>query len=449
MTKLPLTAFVLAGGLGTRLRPAVQDLPKVLAPAAGAPFLDYVLAFLAGQGIRNVVLCVGYQAGQVRAFAGDGSRWGLAIQYSEERTPLGTAGALRKAAEGYPGPFFALNGDTLFLTDLHALWHAHAETEGLATVALLQVPDGRGRGCVTLSESGKVSVFNEKPAEPGPALINAGIYILEPQALASVPAGVAVSLEKQIFPQLCSAGYLGGSPQAGYFTDIGTPESLASFERDVAAGRVLIQVLPKSNKSGEYSLSEIEKFVVEELTRSAKILQRTSKESAGVIAQAGELLVACLESGGKVLAFGNGGSAADAQHFATELAGRYRKDRKGLPALALNTNNSNLTAIANDYGFEQVFARQVAALARPGDLVIGITTSGRSPNVLTALKTARECGARTMALVGSKTTQVAELADALISVPSDDTPRIQEAHAVIIHILCDLVEQRLFPDPEG
>lgn len=196
-------------------------------------------------------------------------------------------------------------------------------------------------------------------------------------------------------------------------------------------------------------MSEIEKFVGEELSRSAKLLQRTAKESAGVIAQAGELLVACLESGGKVLAFGNGGSAADAQHFATELAGRYRKDRKGLPALALNTNNSNLTAIANDYGFEQVFARQVAALARPGDLVIGITTSGRSPNVLTALKTARECGARTMALVGSKTTQVAELADALISVPSDDTPRIQEAHAVIIHILCDLVEQRLFPDPEG
>jgi D-sedoheptulose 7-phosphate isomerase len=147
--------------------------------------------------------------------------------------------------------------------------------------------------------------------------------------------------------------------------------------------------------------------------------------------------------GRKILIFGNGGSAADAQHFAAELAGRYRLERRALPALALTTDTSMLTAISNDYGFTQVFTRQVEALARPGDTVIGISTSGRSANVIAGLQTAQVLGARTLALIGANITGLAGVADQVISVPSMDTPRIQEAHAVIIHILCDLVEKAL------
>jgi D-sedoheptulose 7-phosphate isomerase len=143
------------------------------------------------------------------------------------------------------------------------------------------------------------------------------------------------------------------------------------------------------------------------------------------------------------LIFGNGGSAADAQHFAAELGGRYRRERCALPALALTTDSSMLTAISNDYGFSRVFARQVEALALPGDTVIGISTSGRSANVIAGLQTARTLGARTVALLGADITGLAGVADQVISVPSTDTPRIQEAHAVIIHILCDLVEKAL------
>lgn len=182
-------------------------------------------------------------------------------------------------------------------------------------------------------------------------------------------------------------------------------------------------------------------FIISEFAASAQLLQQSATALAEVIAQVGDLMIARVLAGNKVLAFGNGGSAADAQHFATELAGRYRRERRGLPALALTTDTSMLTAVGNDYGFEQVFARQVEALARPEDIVLGISTSGRSKNVLAGLRKAHEIGATTVALVGANTHEVTPLADYVIAVPSNDTPRTQEVHAVIIHILCDIVEQ--------
>jgi D-sedoheptulose 7-phosphate isomerase len=190
-------------------------------------------------------------------------------------------------------------------------------------------------------------------------------------------------------------------------------------------------------------------FIAAEFRASAQLLQQLASESADQLLAVGEMLMACLQSGHKVLIFGNGGSAADAQHFATELGGRYRQERRALPALALTTDTSMLTAVSNDYGFAQVFARQVEALAQPGDVAIGISTSGRSANVIAGMQTARTLGARTVALLGANITGLAGLADQVISVPSTDTPRIQEAHTVIIHILCDLVEKSLLADRKG
>ena len=184
-------------------------------------------------------------------------------------------------------------------------------------------------------------------------------------------------------------------------------------------------------------------FIAAEFGASAQLLEQMAQNSVEQVAAAAEILIDCLLEGRKILIFGNGGSAADAQHFAAELAGRYRLERRALPALALTTDTSMLTAISNDYGFTQVFTRQVEALARPGDTVIGISTSGRSANVIAGLQTAQVLGARTLALIGANITGLAGVADQVISVPSMDTPRIQEAHAVIIHILCDLVEKAL------
>jgi D-sedoheptulose 7-phosphate isomerase len=178
---------------------------------------------------------------------------------------------------------------------------------------------------------------------------------------------------------------------------------------------------------------------------SRSLKDRFFAESAGGLLEAGRRLAACLRAGGKILAFGNGGSAADAQHLAGELVGRYLRDRPGLPALALTTDASIVTAVANDLGYEAVFRRQVEAHGRPGDVAIGISTSGNSPNVVAALAAARAAGLVTLALTGEGGGRVAALADHLIEVPSRDTPRIQEVHAMVVHILCAIVEEELAP----
>ena len=164
------------------------------------------------------------------------------------------------------------------------------------------------------------------------------------------------------------------------------------------------------------------------------------------IARVSEVSLAAIKSGNKLLLFGNGGSAADAQHIAAEFVGRFAFDRPALPALALSVNTSCLTAIGNDYGFDQVFSRQLEALARPGDVAIGFSTSGNSPNVLHAISTAKKMGLQTVALTGTpggKLQQAADL-DHCVCVPSSETPRIQECHILIGHIVSELVEQELF-----
>jgi D-sedoheptulose 7-phosphate isomerase len=164
------------------------------------------------------------------------------------------------------------------------------------------------------------------------------------------------------------------------------------------------------------------------------------------IARVSEVSLAAIKNGNKLLLFGNGGSAADAQHIAAEFVGRFAFDRPALPALALSVNTSCLTAIGNDYGFDQVFSRQLEALARPGDVAIGFSTSGNSPNVLRAISTAKKMGLQTVALTGTpggKLKQAVDL-DHCVCVPSSETPRIQECHILIGHIVSELVEQELF-----
>ena len=165
---------------------------------------------------------------------------------------------------------------------------------------------------------------------------------------------------------------------------------------------------------------------------------------AATVAAAVTALEEAFAKGNKLLVMGNGGSAADAQHFAAEIIGRFKLERPALPAIALTTDSSILTAIGNDYGFDAVFSRQVEGLAAHGDVVFGISTSGNSPNVKAALETAQAKGCTTIALLGRDGGSIKELADIPLIVPSFDTPRIQEGHITIIHIICDLLEKRLF-----
>ncbi len=176
---------------------------------------------------------------------------------------------------------------------------------------------------------------------------------------------------------------------------------------------------------------------------SAETLALAQERLTDRLARAAEIIVAAYEGGGGVFLFGNGGSAADAQHVAGELVGRFLKNRRPLKAFALSTDTSVLTAIANDFGYDAIFARQLEASARPGDVAIALTTSGNSPNVVAGLKKARELGMKTIAFTGDGGGECSALADVLLDVPSTQTPRIQEVHVVAYHILCELVEQAL------
>ena len=169
-----------------------------------------------------------------------------------------------------------------------------------------------------------------------------------------------------------------------------------------------------------------------------------SPEVVATIARGSEILIEALQLGNKLLLFGNGGSAADGQHIAAEFVGRFAFDRPALPALALSVNTSCVTAIGNDYGYDLVFVRQIEALGRPGDVAIGISTSGSSPNVLQGLSVGKKLGLHTVGLVGCTGGKLKDVVDHCICVPSNETPRIQECHILIGHIISELVEKTIF-----
>lgn len=172
---------------------------------------------------------------------------------------------------------------------------------------------------------------------------------------------------------------------------------------------------------------------------SDKILQQE-------LQQAAEACIKCYRNDGTILLAGNGGSAADSQHIAGELVSRFAFDRPGLPAVALTTDTSILTAIGNDYGYEKLFARQVQAQGRAGDIFVGYTTSGTSPNILRAFEMAREKGLTTIGFTGNRGGPMVQLCDFLLAIPSDSTPKIQEGHLIVGHILCGLIELEIFGD---
>lgn len=206
------------------------------------------------------------------------------------------------------------------------------------------------------------------------------------------------------------------------------------------------RVLPvRSRPRAPAALNGLNGFVRERLRASIRVKTRLlDPASVASVAAVATAVVGSYRKGGKVVLFGNGGSAADAQHIAAELVGRYYQDRPALPALALHTNTSSLTAIGNDYSFAEVFARPVEALVEAKDVAIGISTSGNSQNVLEGLKAAKRKGAVTIALTGASGGRLREVVDTCVRVPVEDTPRIQEAHILIGHIVCEWVEQELF-----
>jgi D-sedoheptulose 7-phosphate isomerase len=190
-------------------------------------------------------------------------------------------------------------------------------------------------------------------------------------------------------------------------------------------------------------VNDMENEILSILDESIRVKEGI-KDLAPLIKKVAEEIIKGYKKKKKVVLFGNGGSAADAQHIATEFVGKFYKDREALPSLALNTNTSSITATANDYGYDLVFERQVDAFVEGGDIVIGISTSGNSPNVVKGLERAKAKGAITVGMTGQKENKIEKIADYCLKMPSTDTPRIQEGHITVGHIICYLVEKQLF-----
>lgn len=259
-----VACVVLCGGLGKRLRPAVGDLPKCLAPVGGRPFLEYLLLQLRKAGVRRVTLCTGHGSRQVAACVASGSRWGMSVGYSQEKEPLGTAGAL-KNAEGAvnSSPFLVLNGDSILEANLEQLVQFHVARGALATLGLVRVRDEVRFGSVQTDGAGKILDFSEKrevskasrqqnraravsaphlppaastnsPADVlCEALVNGGVYVMDREIFSEIPpAPPAVSLETQIFPRLAGRRIF-GLAQEGYFVDIGIPEDYKRAQREL------------------------------------------------------------------------------------------------------------------------------------------------------------------------------------------------------------------------
>ena len=226
-----MPAVLLVGGMGTRLRPVVASTPKPLASVGDRSFLAILIRQLRSQGIRDLVMCTGYLADRVESEFGDGSAWGVNIDYSKEPRPLGTAGAI-KFAQGHlkhASNFLVMNGDSFLEMDLHRFVRFHRQHKGLASMAVVKVDNANRYGTVHLDDQARVTAFMEKAGSDLPGLINGGVYVLNRAVVGHIPEGEA-SLEKDVFPRLLSFGVY-AMEQDGMFIDIGTPEDYARAQQ--------------------------------------------------------------------------------------------------------------------------------------------------------------------------------------------------------------------------
>lgn len=232
---IPRQAVILVGGEGTRLRPVTSRVPKPVAPVVERPFVAYILDNLARHGVERAIFSTGFLAEAIAAVIGDGADYGLHVDYAVEDEPLGTAGAIANCADKLDGGgFYVFNGDVLSDVDLGELAAAHVAKGGMGTIFLTPVADPRRYGLVELRDDGAVASFLEKPGEwEGTALINAGVYVLEPEVLEMIPRGRLFSIERGVFPKLAAAGSLYGYVDRGYWRDIGTPDSYLQAHFDI------------------------------------------------------------------------------------------------------------------------------------------------------------------------------------------------------------------------
>lgn len=438
MTTMPREMLLLVGGFGTRLRSVVSDVPKPMAPIAGRPFLEYLLDYWIEQGVRRFVLSVGYMGDSIKEHFGTNYKH-AEVSFVHESGPLGTGGAVRMAFQEAPwsGDYILMaNGDTWFEVDLNALARDACQQGKPVTMALKSVESNDRYGGVTIDDAGLVTAFGAKNQTN--SLINGGCYLLDVQAVSRLlrPYPERFSFEDDLLTSLSAERQVASSTQNQVFLDIGIPDDYRRATEIV--GRY-------HSKSGE-RVTPANHTLKGNIEDSIRAKEQLAADQALLecFDNAVQHVISCYRAGGRLYIAGNGGSAADAQHLAAEFVSKLAKDRNPLPAEALTVDSSILTAIGNDYGFENIFARQLAGKLKPNDVFLGITTSGRSPNILKALDQCRTLGVKSIVFTGRDGGQSRGMADYCIVVPGLKTSTIQELHIVLAHSLCECVESALF-----
>jgi NDP-sugar pyrophosphorylase family protein/phosphoheptose isomerase len=448
--------MILAAGEGTRLRPLTEHCPKPMLPVGGRPLLEYLLKLLRSHGVREVAINLHHHPEAVSGKFGDGSGLGMKIVYSHERELLGTAGALKRMASFLDDTFFVLCGDLLTDADVTSLAEFHRWRCAVATTALHRVEEPGRVGLVDAAADGRILRFEEKPPR-GRRFTNlacAGIYVFEPSALAEIPEDRPSDLGHDLIPCLIDRGLpVYGLEGVGQVLDVGSPEryalaqvmlpSLALNGRNGRKGAVIpfrgregapsTATVPNAGHGQNGAGSVIDDFLAE----ARAVLEHVEPSD---VETAVFLLVTAHRRERSVFAVGNGGSAATASHLASDLA-RSTQQNGGPPlrAFSLSDNVPQLTAWANDACYEESFAAQLQAYARPGDVLVAVSASGNSPNILAAAKQARNMGLAVIALTGFGGGRLRGLADAALVIDSYDYGQVEGAHMVLVHLLSKMV----------
>jgi mannose-1-phosphate guanylyltransferase len=451
-----MKAMILAAGEGTRLRPLTEHCPKPMLPVGGRPLLEHLLKLLCSHGVREVAINLHYRPEAVTSHFGDGSGLGVKIAYSLEKHLLGTAGALRRMASFLDDTFIVLCGDLLTDTDLTSLVEYHRWRGAVATTALHRVEEPGRAGLVDAAPDGRIFRFEEKPPRSRrfTNLASAGIYVFEPSVLAEIPEGRPSDLGHDLFPCLIGKGLpVYGLEGVGQVLDIGSPEryalaqvmlpSLALNGHNGRNGAVIpfparrqapsTVTVPKPSQGPNGAGGVIADFLAE----ARAVLERVDSPD---VEAAVSLLVTAHRRQGAVFAVGNGGSAATASHLANDLArSTLQNGGPALRAFSLSDNVPQLTAWANDACYEESFAAQLRAYARPGDVLVAVSASGSSPNILAAAKEARNMGLGVIALTGFGGGRLKRLADAALVIDSYEYGQVEGAHLVLVHLLSKMV----------
>jgi len=427
------TAIILAGGLGTRLRDVVPDLPKPMADVGGKPFLHHQLEYLISQGFSSVVISTGYKSDHIVDYI---SKSDLAIQvsYSHETFPLGTGGAIKKALTLITDQELVaiFNGDTYLPLNFNSVYALLDKNVPLTVIS--GPAQNHERRYSSISMDSSCYIIDDTEESPL-NLVSLGCYIANPvylsKELEQLP--LSFSFESTYLPVAISRRYVKALAVASPFLDIGVPSDYSS------ATTFITQNKPPSTPAADILFSCI-------VEQSSILYNLANNDNLSLsFCRAVSALCLAIRNNSTIYAAGNGGSASDASHFVGELVSRLVFDRPPIKAESLTTDLSVITAIANDFSYDYVFKRQLEAKLGPNDVFVAISTSGKSENILNSIDYALDTGASVVVLtgLGFETTRDSDNL-IIMPVPSYDTARIQESYQILIHALCHSVEYNLF-----